>query len=48
MDLESEKILKEIKNELRRIRQRIDKEKNSAKKAKMIKAYLEMIETLET
>jgi len=47
MDLESGLIRKDVKNEMRRIRQRIDKEKNPAKKAKMIKSYLEMFEALE-
>jgi len=47
MDLESEPNLgKRVKNELHRIRQRIDREKNPTKKAKMIKAYRKMSETL--
>jgi hypothetical protein len=37
---------KRLNNELRRIRQRIDKEKDRAKKAKMINAYRRMSETL--
>lgn len=37
---------KRLENELRRIRQRIDKEENPAKKNKMIKAYRKMSETL--
>ena len=35
-----------LKNEMRRIRQRIDEEKDRTKKAKMIKAYRKMSETL--
>ena len=35
-----------LKNEMRGIRQRIDKEKDGAKKAKMIKAYRKMSEML--
>ena len=35
-----------LKNEMRGIRQRIDKEKDRAKKAKMIKAYRKMSEML--
>ena len=47
MDLESEPNLsKRVKNEMRRIRQQIDREKNPAKKTKMIKAYRKMSETL--
>jgi len=34
--------LRRLENELRNIRQRIDKEKNPAKKAKMINAYDKM------
>jgi len=47
MDLERELILRrKLENELRRIWQRIDKEKDQAKKVKMIKAYRKMSETL--
>ena len=35
-----------LKNEMRRIRQRIDNEKDRAKKARMIRAYRKMSETL--
>lgn len=35
-----------LKNEMRTIKQRIDNEKDRAKKAKMIKAYRDMSETL--
>jgi hypothetical protein len=35
-----------LKNEMHMIKQRIDNEKDRAKKAKMIKAYREMSETL--
>jgi len=35
-----------LKNEMCRIGQRIDKEKDRAKKAEMIKAYRKMSETL--
>ena len=46
-DLESELILsRKLESELRRIRQRIDEERNRTKKAKMIKAYRKMAETL--
>jgi hypothetical protein len=45
--LKMELILSErLKNEMRRIKQRIDNEKDRAKKAKMIKAYRKMSETL--
>jgi len=47
LNFEDEKFHEELKNELRRIRQRIDKEKDSEKKAKMLKAYNEMVEALE-
>lgn len=47
MDLKRVPILsKRLENELRRIRHRIDKEKDLAKKSKMIKAYRRMSETL--
>ena len=47
MDLTKElTLIRNIKNEMRGIRQRIDKEKDRAKKAKMIKAYRKMCETL--
>jgi len=47
MELKREIILRErLKNEMHRIRQRIDEEKNPAKKTKMIKAYRKMSETL--
>jgi len=47
VDLKRELILSErLKNEMRRIRQRIDKEKDLAKKSKMIKAYRKMSKTL--
>ena len=46
-NLKMEPILRErLKNEMRRIRQRIDEEKDRTKKAKMIKAYRKMSETL--
>jgi len=45
--LKMELILRErLKNEMCRIRQRIDEEKDRTKKAKMIKAYRKMSETL--
>jgi len=47
MDLTKElTLIRNIKNEMRGIKQRIDKEKNPAKKTKMIKAYRKMCETL--
>jgi len=47
MDLKRELIIsRRLKNEMRRIRQRIDEEKDLAKKTKMIKAYRKMSETL--
>jgi len=47
MILKRELILsRRLKNEMRRIRQRIDKEKDLAKKSKMIKAYRKMSKTL--
>jgi len=47
MGLKRELILrKRLKNEMRRISQRIDEEKNLAKKTKMIKAYRKMSEML--
>ncbi len=44
-DLERE-LIRSLKNEMRTIRQRIDKEKNPAKKTKMVKAYREMSKAL--
>jgi len=45
--LKMEIILRErLKNEMRRIKQRIDEEKDRTKKAKMIKFYRKMSETL--
>jgi len=44
-DLERE-LIRNLKNEMRTIRQRIDKEKNSAKKTKMVKAYRKMSKAL--
>lgn len=47
MDLKREQILNEnLKNEMRGIRQRIDKEKDPAKKIKMVKAYRIMSKAL--
>ena len=47
MELKRELILrKKLENEMRRIRQRIDEEKDQTKKDKMIKAYRKMSETL--
>lgn len=47
MDLSTELTLsKKLNNELRRIRQRVDREKNRVKKAKMMKAYRRIFETL--
>ncbi|MDH5419470.1 MAG: hypothetical protein OEY39_06660 [Candidatus Bathyarchaeota archaeon] len=47
MDLERElTIIRNLKNEMCGIRQRIDREKNPAKKAKMIKAYRMMSKAL--
>jgi hypothetical protein len=47
MDLTRElTIIRNIKNEMRGIRQRINKEKNPAKKTKMNKAYRKMSEAL--
>lgn len=47
MDLETELILiKNLKNEMREIRQRIDKEKNPRKKTEMAKAYRKMTKAL--
>ena len=40
--------LKDIKNAMRRIRERIDKERNQIKKMKMIKTYIKMFKLLET
>ena len=46
-DLKMELVLSErLKNEMHMIKQRIDNEKDRAKKVKMIKAYREMSETL--
>lgn len=39
-------LIRNLKNEMREIRQRIDKEKNLAKKTKMVKAYRIMSKTL--
>ena len=45
--MKMELILRErLKNEMRRIKQRIDEEKDRTKKAKMIKSYRKMSETL--
>ena len=47
MDLTKElTLIRNVKNEMRGIRQRIDKEKNPAKKTKMAKAYRKMSEAL--
>jgi hypothetical protein len=47
LDLKENLILsKRLKNELHKIWQKIDKEKDRAKKAKMIQAYHKMSETL--
>ncbi len=44
-DLERE-LIRNLKNEMRAIRQRIDREKNTAKKTKMVKAYRKMSKAL--
>jgi hypothetical protein len=47
MGMKRELILsKRLKNEMRGIRQRIDKEKDLTKKSRMVKAYRKMSETL--
>lgn len=47
MDLERElTLIRNLKKEMRGIRQRIDKEKNPAKKTKMVKAYRKMSKAL--
>jgi len=39
-------VIRNLKNEMRGIKQRIDREKNPAKKAKMAKAYRTMSQAL--
>jgi len=47
MDLQKElTIIRNLKNEMRAIRQRIDKEKNPTKKTEMVKAYRKMSKAL--
>ena len=47
MDLQKEPtIIRNLKNEMRAIRQRIDKEKNPTKKTEMVKAYRKMSKAL--
>ena len=47
MDLQKEMtIIRNLKNEMRAIRQRIDKEKNPTKKTEMVKAYRKMSKAL--
>jgi len=48
LDSKEENLAEKIKEELRRIKQRIAKEEDWEKKAKMLKAYREMIRILET
>lgn len=38
----------DLQNDLRKIRKKIDREKNIAKKSKLIRAYTELLKTLET
>jgi len=47
MDLEQEMtVIRNLRSEMREIKQQIDREKNSAKKVKMIKAYRTMSKAL--